>query len=55
MPILKKNFIKHNGNICIKCGEELIEYNPNFRLYITTCLKNPNLSPEIMIVVGVII
>lgn len=29
------------------CANKLIEYNDNFRLYITTCLPNPHYLPEI--------
>ncbi|XP_037881601.1 dynein heavy chain 3, axonemal [Glossina fuscipes] len=53
-PILEKNVIKHKGGYVIKCGDQMIEYNSNFRLYITTCLRNPHYSPEIMVMVTVI-
>lgn len=51
-PILEKNVIKHKGGYVIKCGDQMIEYNSNFRLYITTCLRNPHYSPEIMVMVS---
>uniref|UniRef100_A0A1I8MKN2 AAA+ ATPase domain-containing protein n=1 Tax=Musca domestica TaxID=7370 RepID=A0A1I8MKN2_MUSDO len=53
-PILEKNVIKHKGGYFIKSGDQMIEYNSNFRLYITTCLRNPHYPPEIMVMVTVI-
>uniref|UniRef100_A0A1B0B0B8 Dynein heavy chain 3, axonemal n=1 Tax=Glossina palpalis gambiensis TaxID=67801 RepID=A0A1B0B0B8_9MUSC len=44
-PVLIENV----GGYVIKCGDQMIEYNSNFRLYITTCLRNPHYSPEIMV------
>uniref|UniRef100_A0A1A9VAK8 Dynein heavy chain ATP-binding dynein motor region domain-containing protein n=1 Tax=Glossina austeni TaxID=7395 RepID=A0A1A9VAK8_GLOAU len=49
-PVLIENV----GGYVIKCGDQMIEYNSNFRLYITTCLRNPHYSPEIMVMVTVI-
>jgi dynein heavy chain len=31
----------------ITLGDNTIEYNPNFRLYITSKLRNPHYLPEI--------
>ncbi|XP_075164298.1 dynein heavy chain 3, axonemal [Haematobia irritans] len=53
-PILEKNIIKHKGGYFIKSGDQMIEYNSNFRLYITTCLRNPHYPPEVMVMVTVI-
>ncbi|XP_037731551.1 dynein heavy chain 3, axonemal-like [Drosophila subpulchrella] len=53
-PILEKNIIKHKGGVFIKSGDQMIEYNPNFRLYITTCLRNPRYPPEVMVMVTVL-
>ncbi|XP_059216601.1 dynein axonemal heavy chain 3 isoform X2 [Stomoxys calcitrans] len=53
-PILEKNVIKHKGGYFIKSGDQMIEYNSNFRLYITTCLRNPHYPPEIMVMVTLI-
>lgn len=50
-PILERNHVKHKGTICIKCGTDLIPYNENFRLYITTCIKNPHYTPETVVMV----
>lgn len=52
--ILEKNIIKQKGNQMIKFGDGLIEYNNNFRFYITTCLKNPHYLPETAVMVTLI-
>lgn len=38
----------------IALGDNVIEYNPNFRLYITSKLRNPHYLPEIFNKVTVI-
>lgn len=48
-PILVRAFFKQAGMICIKLGENIIPYNDEFRLYITTKLPNPYYSPEVCI------
>ncbi|XP_043799961.1 dynein axonemal heavy chain 7-like isoform X2 [Apis laboriosa] len=48
-PILLKETFKQAGAICIKFGDAIIEYNDNFRLYITTRLRNPHYLPEIAV------
>ena len=35
------------GMWCIKLGENTIEYSADFRLYITTKLRNPHYLPEL--------
>uniref|UniRef100_G1NZY7 Dynein axonemal heavy chain 2 n=1 Tax=Myotis lucifugus TaxID=59463 RepID=G1NZY7_MYOLU len=34
------------GRLLIRIGDKEVEYNPNFRFYITTKLSNPHYSPE---------
>ncbi|KAI8915474.1 dynein heavy chain and region D6 of dynein motor-domain-containing protein [Powellomyces hirtus] len=46
-PILNKSVIKKGGQLTMKLGEKEIEYNPEFRFYITTKLANPHYSPEV--------
>ncbi|KAK1121659.1 hypothetical protein K0M31_009971 [Melipona bicolor] len=48
-PILLKETFKQAGVLCIKFGDAIIEYNSNFRLYITTRLRNPHYLPEIAV------
>ncbi|XP_020293119.1 dynein heavy chain 7, axonemal-like [Pseudomyrmex gracilis] len=47
--ILLKQTFKQAGALCIKLGDAIIEYNTNFRLYITTKLRNPHYLPEIAV------
>lgn len=46
-PLLTKKTFKQGGAICIKLGDSIIELSPNFRLYITTKLRNPHYLPEL--------
>jgi dynein heavy chain len=46
-PILSKAVIKKAGRYIIKLGDKEVEYNPDFRLYLTTKLANPRYAPEI--------
>jgi dynein heavy chain len=46
-PILNKSVVKKGGILTMKLGEKEIEYNPEFRFYITTKMPNPKYSPEV--------
>ena len=46
-PILAKSFIKKGNQVLIKLGDKEIDYNFDFRLYITTKLGNPHYKPEV--------
>ncbi|XP_050466815.1 dynein axonemal heavy chain 3 isoform X2 [Cataglyphis hispanica] len=48
-PILLKSVYKQRGVLYIKFGESILDYNPNFRFYITTRLRNPHYLPEIAV------
>ncbi|XP_036144833.1 dynein heavy chain 3, axonemal isoform X1 [Monomorium pharaonis] len=48
-PVLLKNVYKQRGVLYMKFGETVLEYNPNFRFYITTRLRNPHYLPEIAV------
>lgn len=39
--------MQKNGKPAMLCANKLIEYNADFRLYLTTCLPNPHYGPEI--------
>lgn len=45
-PILEKNIIVQAGVKKIKLGDSDIEYNDDFRMYMTTKIANPNYPPE---------
>lgn len=49
--ILERNIIKQKGRHLIKFGDTLIEYNNDFRFYITTCMRNPHYLPETAVMV----
>ncbi|XP_069698472.1 dynein axonemal heavy chain 7 [Periplaneta americana] len=48
-PVLQKQTFKQGGAICIKLGDSILEYNSDFRLYITTKLRNPHYLPEVAV------
>ncbi|XP_073976967.1 dynein heavy chain at 16F isoform X2 [Rhodnius prolixus] len=47
--ILLKQIVMQGGRMVIRIGDAYVEYDPNFRLYITTKLSNPHYLPEICI------
>ncbi|GAB0093009.1 Dynein heavy chain [Sergentomyia squamirostris] len=53
-PILERNVVKQKGEYFIRFGSEMIEYNFNFRFYITTCLRNPHYLPETAVLVTIL-
>lgn len=48
-PILKKSLFRQGGQDVIKLGDNIIPYNNDFRLFMTTKLTNPHYSPEVAI------
>ncbi|CAG5116906.1 unnamed protein product, partial [Candidula unifasciata] len=53
-PLFNKSFIKAEGATYIKFGSHEIEYNEDFRFYLTTKLGNPHLSPQVLIKVAAV-
>lgn len=49
LQIFERNIVSQKmiGKTFMLCSNQLIEYNDNFRLYVTTCLPNPHYLPEI--------
>uniref|UniRef100_A0A8C6W7X2 Dynein axonemal heavy chain 2 n=1 Tax=Nannospalax galili TaxID=1026970 RepID=A0A8C6W7X2_NANGA len=45
-PVLNKSVARIGGRLLMCIGDKEVEYNPNFRFYITTKLSNPHYSPE---------
>ena len=52
--ILQKQIVEVDNMKMIKLGGSLINYNPEFKLYMTTKLANPHYLPEIFIKVTII-
>ena len=52
--VLQKQTFKQGGRLCIKIGDNVVEYSPDFRFYITTKLRNPHYSPETSVKVTLI-
>ncbi|XP_028170778.1 dynein heavy chain 3, axonemal [Ostrinia furnacalis] len=48
-PVLLRNVFRSGGIDCLKLGDNILEYNHNFRFYITTRLSNPHYLPEIAV------
>ena len=46
-PLLLKQTFKQGGVMAIKLGDATVEYSPDFKLYITTKLRNPHYLPEL--------
>lgn len=47
--MLEKNIVYNKlGRKLIQCQNKLIDYDENFRLYITTCLPNPHYTPGLV-------
>lgn len=45
--ILNKEIVQADGQMFIKMNDKLLNFNRNFKFYITTKLVNPHFSPEI--------
>ncbi|KAK2964418.1 putative Dynein axonemal heavy chain 6 [Blattamonas nauphoetae] len=48
-PVLSKQLIKQGGRTVIHINDQDVDYNPAFRLYITTKLSNPHYLPDMFI------
>ena len=56
-PLLRKNVVKTAGSggfVSIRLGDSTIEWSDDFRLYITTSLRNPHYLPETAVKVTLI-
>ena len=53
-PILLKQIIRLGGGMSIRLGDNTVEYDPNFKLYMTTTLRNPHYSPETCVKVNLL-
>ncbi|EKX45970.1 hypothetical protein GUITHDRAFT_94428 [Guillardia theta CCMP2712] len=46
-PLLSKSIYKSGGSFVINIGDSTVEYNDQFKLYITTKLPSPHYAPEV--------
>lgn len=53
-PILQKAIFKQGGRLLIRLGDSDVDYDPSFKLFLTTKLPNPHYLPEVYIKVTVI-
>jgi dynein heavy chain len=53
-PLLLQQTVKQGGRTIIRLGNQDIDYNPSFRLFLTTKLANPHYLPDIFIKVNII-
>ena len=53
-PLLLKQTFKQGGVVCLKLGDNVIEYNDAFKFYITTKLPNPHYLPETAVKVTIV-
>ncbi len=53
-PILLKQTFLSGGRLLIRLGDSDVEYDQNFRFYMTTKLSNPHYLPEVCIKVTII-
>ena len=51
-PLLLRQTFKQNGMEYIKLGENTIPYSHDFKLYISTAIRNPHYLPEVSVKVG---
>ena len=45
-PLLTKQTFKQGGSVCLKLGDSTLEYHKDFKLYITTKLRNPKFGRD---------
>jgi len=53
-PILQKQVVTVGGVATIRLGDNTIEYDPKFKLYLTTKLSNPHYPPETCVKVNLL-
>ena len=53
-PVLLKQLFKQGGRLLIRVGEQDVDYDENFRLYMTTKMPNPHYLPDVCIKVTLI-
>ena len=46
-PLLTKSIYKSGGSMVVNMGDNAVEYNEDFKLYLTTKLPSPHYAPEV--------
>lgn len=46
-PLLQKQIVVKGASMTIKIGDAIIDYDKNFKFYLTTKLRNPHYLPEV--------
>ena len=46
-PVLLRLTFKQGGVLCVKLGDSVVPWAPDFRLYMTTKLRSPHYPPEV--------
>jgi len=46
-PVLAKNIVKTGGSYSIRIGDNELDYNMNFKFFLTTKMSNPHYTPEV--------
>jgi dynein heavy chain len=46
-PVVGKTTMRRGANLVVKIGDNEVDYDRNFRLYLQTKLSNPHYKPEI--------
>ena len=47
MSVVTRSIVKKGRKMSIKMGDKILEYNPNFKLFLHTKMSNPHYPPEI--------
>lgn len=53
-PVLQKSLFTQNSRLLIRLGDSDIDYDENFKFYMTTTIPNPHYLPEVCIKVTII-
>lgn len=53
-PILSRAIVNQGGRLLIRLGDTDVDYDANFKLYMTSKLSNPHYLPEICIQVTLV-
>lgn len=53
-PILGRNIFYQAGRPLIKLGDTDVDYDENFKLYMTSKLSNPHYLPEVCVMVTIV-